>query len=115
MNSFFLCGFLITFLRVNAQVGIGVGATGISPSAQLEIKSTNRGLLLPRMTHTQRDAIATPTAGLVLWCTTCGDAGEMQVYNGSSWTNMTGGAVSAPTAVTIGSQVWQVKFLNVDH
>ena len=40
------------------MVGIGVGAMGISPSAQLEIKSTNRGLLLPRMTHTQRDAIA---------------------------------------------------------
>ena len=28
---------------------------------------------------------------------------------------MTGGAVSAPTAVTIGSQVWQVKNLNVDR
>ena len=106
---------LLIFLKINAQVGIGVSATDISPSAQLEIKSTTKGLLLPRMTHTQRDAIATPTAGLVLWCTNCGDAGELQVYNGSSWTNMTGGAVRAPTSVTIGSQVWQLKNLNVDR
>lgn len=115
MKSFFLCGFLLIFLEINAQVGVGVSATDIAPSAQLEIKSTTKGLLLPRMTHTQRDAIATPTAGLVLWCTNCGDVGELQVYNGSSWTNMTGGAVSAPTSVTIGSQVWQLKNLNVDR
>jgi uncharacterized protein (TIGR02145 family) len=104
---------IMASLATNAQVGIGVGANSVNPSAQLEIKSTTKGLLLPRMTSTQRNAIASPAAGLVLWCTNCGSSGEMQVYDGTGWKNATGGAVSAPTTVTIGSQVWQVSNLDV--
>ena len=113
MKKILLSMAFLTSLATNAQVGIGVGANSVNPSAQLEIKSTTKGLLLPRMTSTQRNAIASPAAGLVLWCTNCGSSGEMQVYDGTGWQNATGGAVSAPTTVTIGSQVWQVSNLDV--
>ena len=81
-------------VATKAQVGIGVAATSVDPSAQLEVKSTAKGFLPPRMSAAQRDAISSPAAGLVLWCIDCGAKGELQVHNGSEWTNMVGGATS---------------------
>lgn len=82
-----------TSLTTYAQVGVGT----ITPnaSAELDITSTTSGLLPPRMTETQRNAIATPAAGLMLYCTDCGANGEPQFYNGASWLNMAGGAAAA--------------------
>ena len=101
----------------NAQVSIGVPASDIHPSAQLDVSSASKGLLPPRMTEVQRNAIATPAAGLMLWCSNCGTSGEVQVYNGSAWTNMVGGAASAGPDLTprvaIGTQVWTTQNLNV--
>lgn len=52
---------------VNAQVGIGVSTENVNPSAQLEVLSTNKGLLPPRMTTIQRNAIANPASGLMIY------------------------------------------------
>jgi hypothetical protein len=72
-----------------------VGASSaVSASAVLEASSTTQGLLPPRMTYNQRTQIASPIAGLTIWCSNCGDYGEMQVFNGTSWTNMIGRAAS---------------------
>jgi hypothetical protein len=54
---------------LNAQVGIGVPAENIHPSAELEVKSTTKGFLPPRMTMAERDAIVTPAAGLLIYQT----------------------------------------------
>ena len=78
----------------HAQIGIGVEAANIDASAQLEVASTTKGFLPPRLTASQRDAINTPAAGLVLWCSNCGTSGELNIYNGASWTNMVGGITS---------------------
>jgi hypothetical protein len=43
------------------------------------------------VTWSQRDAIATPTAGQFVWCNNCGSPGEAQVWNGIIWTNIAGG------------------------
>jgi transcription elongation factor Elf1 len=68
-----------------------VGATSAaSNSAVLEASSTTQGFLPPRMATTQRDAILSPVAGLTIWCSNCGASGEMQVFNGGTWTNMIG-------------------------
>jgi hypothetical protein len=72
-----------------------VGASSAaSASAVLEASSTTQGFLPPRMTYYQRTQIASPIAGLTIWCSNCGDYGEMQVFNGTSWTNMIGRAAS---------------------
>ncbi len=82
---------LLTTVSAQAQVGIGTATPAVS--AQLDVSSTTKGFLPPRMTGVQRNAISTPTAGLVVWCTDCG-SGVIQVFNGTTWTSITGGAAT---------------------
>lgn len=86
---------LFFFSIITAQVGIGTNTP--DGSAKLEVNSTTKGFLPPRMTAVQRDAIANPVAGLIVWCSNCCSNGEAQVYNGVVWTNMIGGAACAAT------------------
>jgi hypothetical protein len=65
-------------------------SSAASASAVFEANSTTQGLLLPRMTFAQRNAISSPIVGLVIYCTNCGTSGEMEVYDGSDWKNMIG-------------------------
>ena len=72
------------------------GATKISDSsgdqsfshtatAVLEVSSTNKGFLPPRMTGEQIDAIESPASGLIIYNTTTNKA---QCYNGTDWNDM---------------------------
>jgi hypothetical protein len=72
-------------MRINSTGAIGVGA-GISAAALLDLTSTTRGLLPPRMTTTQRDAISTPPAGLMIYNTT---TNKLNVRTASSWEAVT--------------------------
>ena len=88
---------MIASFSLKAQMAVTTDGSSADGSAMFEIKSTNKGFLPPRMTMTQRDAIHSPVAtGLVVWCTNCGSYGELQVYNGSAWTNMMGGSAAVP-------------------
>ena len=84
---------------------VGIGTITPNASAELDVTSTTKGFLPPRMTQAQRNAIAIPVAaGLQVWCTDCGTAGELQVNNGTTWTNMIGStASSAVPAYPLGS------------
>ena len=94
LNSLTICT-LFFATALNAQVGIGVPAENIHPSAELEVKSTTKGFLPPRMTKAQRDAIVTPAAGLLIYQT---DGDE---------NNTTTNIILPPTSVTpIGNNVF---------
>ena len=99
-NTLLLLAFtMIASLTITAQVAINTDGTAPDSSAMLEIKSTNKGLLPPRMDKTQRDAILTPAQGLLIYCTDCGTNGEPQFYNGYYWANLVGGP---PLSMEIG-------------
>ena len=59
-------------------------ATKAVASAQLEMVSTTQGFLPPRMTTTQKNAIASPAAGLQVFDTTFN---QMSYFNGTVWIN----------------------------
>ncbi|MDR9375219.1 MAG: hypothetical protein RI842_10755, partial [Schleiferiaceae bacterium] len=90
---------LLSALLVFAGIGtahaqVGVGTNTPDNAAALDITATDKGLLPPRLTAGERDNISNPPAGLTVWCSNCGSNGEMQVYNGTNWTNMTGGTAA---------------------
>ncbi|MFV8340732.1 ice-binding family protein [Flavobacterium sp. LB3P21] len=59
--------FLLTPIFVGAQVGIGTFYP--DPSSLLELFSNNKGLLVPRMTSSERDLVVTPAVGLLIYNT----------------------------------------------
>jgi len=65
---------------------IGDGTSGAA-SSLVDMTSTSRGLLLPRMTKTQRDAIASPATGLTIWQTD--NTPGLRSYNGTNWMKFT--------------------------
>jgi len=89
-------------ISLSAAAQLGIGTTSPHPSAQLDVASTSKGFLPPRMTYNERNAIGTGATGLMVWCTDCGPKGEMQVFNGTSWTNMTGGPATPPPPPGLG-------------
>ena len=60
-------------------------STTLDASAKLQVDSTTQGFLPPRMTTTERDAITTPAAGLMVYNT---DTNTAECWNGSSWMPM---------------------------
>ena len=102
MKQFFTVLALVVFTATtSAQVGIGT--TTPDPSAALDITSTTKGLLIPRMTAAQRNSISNPSAGLMLWCSDCGANGELNVFNGSAFTAIDGSAAAAAVAAVFSS------------
>jgi uncharacterized protein (TIGR02145 family) len=64
---------------------VGIGTSTPVSSAAMEITSTNSGVLFPRMTLDQRDAITSPAEGLIVFCTDCGDNGTLSFYSLGAW------------------------------
>ena len=93
----FLAAVLLT---ATTYAQIGINNENPDASAALDITSTTGGLLVPRMTAAQRDAITTPSQGLIIFCRDCAlGEGELQIKLTSSWKNTIGGDVNDPPAI----------------
>jgi hypothetical protein len=71
-------------LRIDGAGDFGIGTNSPAASALMDLTSTTKGFLPPRMTTTQRDAIVSPAAGLVIYNTT---TSKLQVYT-TAWTDL---------------------------
>ncbi|SFI99263.1 hypothetical protein [Olleya namhaensis] len=78
---------LLLFLCCNysSLAQVGIGTTSPNSSSILDVTSTDKGLLTPRMTSTERIAIATPADGLLVYDTT---ESAFYYYKVSVWTRM---------------------------
>lgn len=85
MKQLILLLLLSTSLIANSQ-NIGIGTPTPNNSAMLDVSSSNKGLLIPRMTTNNRlNAIPSPAAGLLVYDT---DTKSFWFYDGTSWQNM---------------------------
>src|SRR5687767_2057536 len=82
----FLCSlFILIFFSpcvVSAQMAIGDTLKEAHPSAELEVFSESKGFLLPRMTSSQRDSIADPADGLLIFDT---DLNRLMYFYDDAW------------------------------
>ena len=76
----------VFFVQLRAQVAVNTDSTNPDPSAMLDVKSTTRGMLVPRMTSAQRTAIVTPAAGLLVFDST---TQSFWFYSAGSWVELT--------------------------
>ena len=93
-----LLAIFTTVATMAQSVGINADGSVANASAMLDVNSTTKGFLPPRMTYAQREAITSPAIGLMIYCTDCGN-GEPQYYSGAEWKNMIGGTATTVVAV----------------
>ncbi len=95
-----------------SATALNIGSNSTTNSAALEINSTTKGFLPPRMLEIEKNNINSPVAGLMIWCTDCGlsGLGELQIFNGTTWNAMT---LSIPDYTIVGSQKWSTKNLDI--
>ena len=103
----FLALFLLAGMGLFAQVGINTDSSPPDGSAMLDVKSTTRGALLPRMTFEQRNAIPNPVEGLMVYCTNCkpDGSGTITIFQAGKWINLVIGTCDVPNAPLAGSHV----------
>ena len=77
LSTLFLCGH-----PVLAQTRIGIGTQAPHGSAVLDVFSQSKGLLIPRMTTDERDAIISPAEGLEIFSTT---SKTKYFFDGTTW------------------------------
>ena len=83
-----LIGILIFItLQNSAQIGVNTDNSAADPSAGLDVKFNNKGVLIPRMTFEQRNAILNPAEGLMVYCTNCNPdgTGVVSIFQGGLW------------------------------
>src|SRR5688572_26202511 len=90
MKKFFLLPFLLFSFDVIGQVSINTSGTAPDASAMFDITSTNKGVLLPRLTTTDRDLIGTPATSLMIYNTT---TNTYNYWNGSAWVSIAAGGI----------------------
>lgn len=100
--------FILLLLPVAVFSQVGIGTTTPNTSSLLDITDTSKGLLIPRMTQAQRNAITTPATGLIIYQTN--NSPGFYYFNGTIWVSLansgwstTGNAGTTPAANKVGT------------
>jgi hypothetical protein len=103
---------MVACTSINTVYGqsVGISNTAITPDASsiLELRTNNKGILIPRMVTTERDGITSPAEGLMIYNTT---TNQFNFYNGTTWTalisyanvDLTGEVTSVGNVASLGS------------
>jgi hypothetical protein len=83
--SLFIVILMLSSGLLYSQVAVSTNNSAPDNSAMLDVSSTSKGVLIPRMTIEQRDAIVDPAGGLMVFCTDCGTNGAISVFSNGAW------------------------------
>jgi hypothetical protein len=86
-NFFNLSNGSVKYRITGASQGFGISDNGydtVATSAMLQVNSTTKGFLPPRMTNAQRTAIVSPAVGLIVYCTDVTEG--LWVFKSTGWT-----------------------------
>ena len=86
MKKTFLSLLFVLFIKFAFSQNVGIGTNSPHPSAALDITDTAKGILIPRMTMNQRNAIQNPAEGLMVYQTD--STKGFWYWNGSEWENV---------------------------
>jgi uncharacterized protein (TIGR02145 family) len=120
--SFFIVMQLLFSNAIFSQIGVNTDGSQPNSSSMLDVKSTTKGLLIPRMTASQRTSISSPVTGLMVFQTDA-PAG-FYFYNGTKWVGLSDlGSMTGCTdydgnaypTIMIGTQEWTAENLRVKH
>ncbi len=101
--------FIVLAFGVFAQQSVGIGTTTPNASAILDVNSTTKGLLIPRMTFAQRNLIPAPAAGLLIFQTnTSGvETAGFYLHDGVAWKRL-----AKSEDISAGGNTWTVSGTN---
>lgn len=104
-KSILFVALLLTGVSNAQNVGINTNGATPDPSAILDVSSSSKGLLTPRMTQSERNAISSPATGLLIYQTD--NTPGFYYYDGTSWVQGVGATgaqgpqgVAGPTGAT---------------
>jgi hypothetical protein len=111
---FFLTAIIIILTIVANTQSVAINNSGASAnnSSMLDVSSTTKGMLLPRMTSTQRTAINTPAEGLIVYDT---DTKGFWYYTNSSWNEIPKAAGSSFTLPYAGTASDPIKVFSITN
>ncbi len=109
---FSLLVMMSSFVITYAQQGVGIGTSTPNSTAVLDLVSTTKGILIPRMTASQRLSVGlpgVPATGLMVYETT---TNTVWLYNGTAWTQL-GSGVATSQWVTNATHIYNGNAGNV--
>jgi len=99
---------LILFAGMNVSAQVSINTDGSEPdnSSMLDVKSTGKGLLIPRMTFEQRNNLPSPADGLLIYCTNCNadGTGTLCMFQDNKWKNISFGCTT-PSSPAAGASI----------
>ena len=99
-NARLIATLMIVLASQDLTAQMVIGGSTPAATAVLDLQSTSKGLLPPRLTSVQRNAIVSPATGLTLYNT---NLKIVETYNGSLWVNSATGEATGCGAMTSGT------------
>jgi Beta-propeller repeat len=121
-KTFYIIILLLTTLQKPILAQVGINSTGAAPqtSAMLDVSSSNKGFLPPRMTTAQRLAIDLPASGLIVFDT---NVQQLYIFSNNTWNiissptypRLSSDAIDALSSPQIGDLAYDLTFKCLKH